>query len=169
VILGPGSTSSGLLVSTALGTHIPNEQRSQRPSQAMAAAKSHWTATLPNIEHRSSRSTYNCMGLPFAARRTAIDPQHVRLILAEDGYSQLPGLDHVVLGDLVLYYDSEGDLQHIGVVYERYRLMTNVGTPTGSWRTKVLSQWGFDGEYVHQIEDVPTAFGFPAEYWTDRL
>ncbi len=33
---------------------------------------------------------------------------------------------------------------------------------------QVLSKWGADGEYFHDLTDVPYLLGRPAEYWTDR-
>jgi hypothetical protein len=32
----------------------------------------------------------------------------------------------------------------------------------------VVSKWGADGEYEHDVTDVPKLLGAPAEYWTDR-
>ncbi len=32
----------------------------------------------------------------------------------------------------------------------------------------VLSKWGGEGEYMHDMSDVPELFGTPAEFWTHR-
>jgi hypothetical protein len=34
----------------------------------------------------------------------------------------------------------------------------------------VISKWGKDAEFIHHVENVPTALlGYPTEFWTDRV
>jgi hypothetical protein len=43
-----------------------------------------------------------------------------------------------------------------------------VDPSNGADYLQVLSKWGADGEYLHDLTDVPYLLGRPAEYWTDR-
>jgi hypothetical protein len=64
------------------------------------------------VQHRPTEPTYiyNCHGLTFASRRTAInDPVAVRKILAEDEYIRVPQGD-TLPGDVVIYVSQEGDI-----------------------------------------------------------
>lgn len=110
---------------------------------------------------RSITAVYNCLGLPFAARRTCIEPDHTQMILTEDGYTKLPGADHAQIGDIVVYrHDSED--AHVGV-------LIRIEDPLLMHRKLfVLSKWGAFGEYTHPIDAVPPLFGQPHEFWTDR-
>ena len=109
------------------------------------------------------RSTYNCMGMVFASRRTCVDIDHVSVILSDDGYRQIADSDELQPGDVVVYRDDSGNLSHVGIVYHLspYR-------PDETRDVFVMSQWGRDGEYFHRIDDVSLHLGRPAEYWTDR-
>ena len=108
-------------------------------------------------------NTYNCMGMIFASRRTWIQPEHLEMILEEDGYRQLDHPDELEQGDLVVYRDNGGNATHIGVV----AAMTLFGNDRRREIT-ILSQWGQAGEYLHMIQDVNPWLGTPSEYWTDR-
>ena len=81
-----------------------------------------------------------------------------------DGYRRLAGEVEVEFGDLVVYEDDDGEVTHVGIVIGK-----NVLTP-GSSRDvlRVLSKWGGDGEYLHDLSDVPQVYGRAAAFWTDR-
>jgi hypothetical protein len=99
----------------------------------------------------------------FAARRTWVETKHVQLILQEDGYRPVGGPDEVVPGDIVLYRNGEGAISHAGVVIERQPEIES-----GSWKVWILSKWGRDGEYIHEVGDAPEILGQPSEYWSER-
>jgi hypothetical protein len=33
---------------------------------------------------------------------------------------------------------------------------------------KVISKWGQEAEFIHDVDDVLDLLGRPSEYWTDR-
>jgi hypothetical protein len=117
----------------------------------------------PNLRERSLSAGYNCVGLIFASRRTWIDAEHLQKILADDGYRRI-AISAAVLGDLVLYRDAEGDFAHVGVIVKH-----NADIETGAWKTLVLSQWGADGEYFHDINDVDSRWLQKSrEFWSEK-
>ena len=151
-----------LPLATKTGRRIPNEQRTETAPERMQAAMQIVTDNHPTASLRSLRSTYDCMGLVFASRRTWVEIEHVETFLADDGYRQIPG-DDLRVGDLVIYRDVSGDPTHVGIVTQLspYR-------PDQTRDVYVLSQWGRDGEYFHRIDDVNHNLGTPADFWTDR-
>ena len=56
----------------------------------------------------------------------------------------------VLGGDVVIYYDDEGDPNHSGLVveYSDDRLIP-----------RICSKWGFAGEFIHWLNDVPEMYG----------
>jgi hypothetical protein len=119
-------------------------------------------AVGPDVLMRSASSRYNCMGMVFGSRRTAIDTDQWDLIRQDDEYRLLRPGEAPVLGDLVVYRKG-GRVVHVGMVAE-VRLTLN-GTPS----VTILSQWGFSGEYRHPVNQVPPGFGAAVEYWTERV
>ena len=124
-----------------------------------AAVKMHERA---DRKLRSAGSDYNCMGLVFACRRTVIDVENLPWILKDDGYKPIEPRA-VVPGDL-LVYDWEGAPTHVGIVWEHEPLPEDA-----TWKTRILSQWGRDGEYFHAASDVPDVLGKPHQFWTERV
>ena len=103
------------------------------------------------------------MGMVFAARRTWIETDQLGNILRGDGYRRVREESELVVGDVVVYRNQNGSTSHVGAI-------TSIGLygPDGTRKIVVLSQWGLDGEYFHEIDDVNPYLGEPAEYWTDR-
>ncbi len=152
-----------LPLSTKLGTSIPNEQKVEAVPAVMNARKEQVINGHPERRVRSLNSGYNCMGMMFASRRTAIDPVHLRMILLEDGYRRITDEAELQIGDMVVYRDEAGEVSHVGMVTE---VRINLA---GAYREVfVLSQWGQYGEYFHRVDDVGPWLGQPREYWTDR-
>jgi hypothetical protein len=120
-----------------------------------------WRTLKPRAQLRSWSELYNCMGLVFGSRRTHIDIVSLRFILKEDGYRRLSGPDEANLGDVVVYADSVP--RHVGIVAR-----IDVNLARGLRELFVISKWGEDGEYLHEVKDVPELYGSPIEYWTDR-
>jgi hypothetical protein len=98
--------------------------------------------------------------LVFASRHAWIDIDHIYDILREDGYRQIPVGD-VMIGDVVLYRDNEGDLSHVALVVTVDR---SIGESI-----RVVSKWGKDPEFIHFMENVPVRLGHPTEFWTERV
>jgi len=104
------------------------------------------------------------MGMVVATRRTWIDPEHLIRILYEDGFRRLARPEDAETGDVVAYHDPNGEICHVGIVLRKN--LIDPGRPSDLLR--VVSKWGADGEYIHDMTYVPQLLGVPAEYWTDR-
>jgi hypothetical protein len=143
---------------------IPNEPRRERAEISLRSSVDIMNQAHPNALLRSITATYNCVGLVVASRRTWVEPDHLLTILIQDGYQRLRGPEETEVGDMVVYRDGHGDVSHVGLV-SRKRILD---PRNGADYLQVLSKWGADGEYFHDLNDVPYLLGRPAEYWTDR-
>jgi hypothetical protein len=103
--------------------------------------------------------------MAFANRRTCIEPEHVSMILQDDGYALVGAEAAVMPGDVVVYESeaSPGEISHVAVVISNHANLED-----GSSRIRVVSQWGSDGEYLHDYRDVPPWLGKPARFYTER-
>ncbi|QCB54275.1 hypothetical protein E5675_07395 [Sphingopyxis sp. PAMC25046] len=124
-------------------------------THGITAVSDDYKRRYPTAFHRSTEptDTYNCHGLTFGARRTRIyRPAEVRKILADDGYHEVFP-PHVEPGDIIVYFDEQGDADHSGIVVEIAKRADDsallVPTP------KVLSKWGSCHEVVHFFNDCP--------------
>lgn len=151
-------------LSTRLGSRIPNEQPMPRSPLQMNTARDLILTDHPSRSVRSLASVYNCMGFVFGSRRTWIEPGYLEMILSEDGLRKLSEGSEIMVGDIVVYRDDDGDASHVGLVSE-----IRIDIPTASRDIMILSQWGRDGEYFHPVSDVSPFLGTPTEYWTDRI
>jgi len=138
---------------------IKNQIALDNPPEILRHAVEDWGGRHPNAHLRSITSTYNCIGLVVASRRALVDPDQLMLALTDDGYRQIV-LNEVRPGDVVIYRRN-GRIQHAGIV-------VNLGQVEAQPRLVLCSKWGEAGEYVHEIDDVPTIYGQATEYWTDR-
>lgn len=158
-------------LATMLGSRIDNVIRLQRDPSSMKVAFEYARKTCPTAVPRSMRSTYDCLGMIFASRRTRIGLEKnigpvLRFILREDEYRAVGSENALVAGDVVVYKGDSGDdssISHVATVVLNEPLLEG-----GSRQIMVLSQWGADGEYFHRIDDVPPLLGKPAEFWTHR-
>jgi hypothetical protein len=100
---------------------------------------------------------YNCHGLTFASRRTAVeDSAEVRKIIGEDGYTEVVGGD-VLPGDVILYVSPEdGDVEHSGIIVA-------LGVAP-LYIPMVVSKWGKGFEVVHAANYCPYTFGHAKYY-----
>jgi len=102
---------------------------------------------------RTLRSTYNCVGMVFANRRTFIEPEQIPMILQDDDYAEVIRTEELMPGDVVLYKDpNSDDVKHVGLVLSAEVMFE-------AKRIRVLSQFGRDGEYIHDLDDVPEFYG----------
>lgn len=121
------------------------------------------------INRKPACGVYNCFGLVWASRRTAIyDEQSISQILVEDCYRKLRIDEQPLPGDIVLYLQFSEEIRdtfHAALILE---LVAQRG-PCGKvpW---VLSKWnGVCGEDIHEIRDIPPSLRNCAiEIWTDR-
>jgi hypothetical protein len=124
-----------------------------------------WFKALPKLHPNAKPRTgpsplFNCHGLTFASRRTKILDRHsVDRILFDDEWKEIDMHD-VLPGDIVIYFDEEGDANHSGIVVE-YVVANLV--------PKICSKWGSAGEFVHQLGDVPSFYGPIQKFYRCRL
>ena len=89
---------------------------------------------------------YNCHGLTLGSRRTLVDGA-IETILEDDGYEPVAGNPQIPkCGDVVVYYDEFGQVNHTGFVVELIR-ESNV--------PKIWSKWGKGHEVIHALYDSP--------------
>ena len=85
-------------------------------------------------------------------------------VLREDEFRPVTQKAQLKPGDLVTYkVRLDGEVRHIGVV-----MSTTPNPEAAEVDVTVLSQWGYDGEYIHDEENVPVLFGQIREYFTER-
>ncbi len=161
---GPNDRES-IRLATSKNRWIPNERRRERAPEALQEALRIATEGYPGRKLRSLTATYNCIGMAFANRRTCIEPEHVSMILHDDGYALVGSKAALMPGDVVVYEseDSPGEISHVAVV-----VSNDPNLRDGSSAIRVLSQWGSDGEYLHDYRDVPPWLGKPVRFYTER-
>jgi hypothetical protein len=164
-IIGEGSERDvrSIPLSTRDGSHIANVRRLEDPPEVRRKAAEDLRREHENARLRSSSSTYNCVGLVFAARRTWVGNDSLTTILERDGFSQVSGDQNLRVGDIVIYENSQGEMTHVGQVVD-----IEVSLIDGSGKVTVLSKWGAYGEYLHDLIDVPGQYGNVRRFWTER-
>jgi hypothetical protein len=134
-----------ILMDTATGSAILNFQAPAitQPVQAQALEAK---IVAPRVLRGPSHPRYNCHGLTFGARRSAIlEDSQVSRILAEDGYQPVIAAE-ALPGDCVIYFDTDGAIDHSGVVVSSPPHPMNVPL--------VCSKWGYGPEVIHAALDV---------------
>lgn len=170
IISGPGGLRSALALETKRRNHIPNEMAPKRSPSAMFAAMRYVSGQTPGVVCRSLDSVYNCMGMVFGSRRTAIDLPHFGMITADDGLKLVTTQADVRVGDVAAYRNPKTDaVVHVGTV-----ITHEVLGGSGEYITKVLSQFGRDGEYVHSANILPKFLVLSEsnpvlEFWSERV
>ena len=142
---------------------IQNAQRLEDSPERRIEAIKLWKNLRPNARLRSISGRYNCMGMVFASRRTVIDVEELPKILRGDGYARVTKTGNYMEGDIVVYRTKSGKYSHVGVI-----MFSKVDVKCGNVTWFVLSKWGTDGEYFHEIDYVPQIFGDDYEVWTER-
>lgn len=164
-IVGRGASRdlASIPLATRDGWQIPNERHDAAPAHLAKIRVEQHMRGHPSLQLRSRSTSYNCVGMVFASRRTCVEPECVPEILRRDGYRRIT-IALARRGDIVLYRTPDGEVQHVGLLLERTPDLS-----TGATQVGVLSQWGFGGEFIHDLRDVPPLFGDPTEAWTDRI
>jgi hypothetical protein len=137
---------------TALGTAIENDQ-APYITYPLASARLEASIVFPKFLRARTNPRYNCHGLTFGSRRTAIlSDAEITTILQEDGYSPVVDRKDVLPGDVVVYFAADGTIEHSAVVASR---------PLAPFYVpEVFSKWGPGGpELLHAATDCPYAVG----------
>ena len=149
-------------LATRKNNNIRNGQPNPLRIEDMVAGAKHVMSSYPNAVLRCYGSTYNCMGMAFAARRTCVDTSSLKTIMTDDGYRPIPEAE-LCVGDVVAYSITQnGPVMHVGIV-------SYIGVVTGNGdHIRVLSKWGTSGpECFHPMRHVP--YGFCLRFFTDRI
>jgi hypothetical protein len=157
-----GTPSKEIILQTRAGHDVANSQ-SCEPDATIPARYDRLRRKHFWVSRKPACGVYNCFGLVWASRRTAIYKESdISQILTDDGYRQLVTDSQLRPGDVVLYR-YPGNTRHAAMVVE----LKPLGTSTVPW---VLSKWGpVFGEDLHAFLDVPKDLeGCMIEFWTDR-
>jgi hypothetical protein len=167
-----GSTERRIVLQTHRGREVenlievePGEPERRKYQLLLRKYGRNWRQRKP------ATGVYNCAGLVWASRRTAILADDAwAIILADDGYRKLGPREAPLPGDLVIYRDSDSKIGflHVGMI-----LTLEPGiAPSSPLIPLVLSKWdSTSGEVVHLCHDVPfdpRVFSLVTEFWTDR-
>lgn len=83
------------------------------------------------------------------------------MIRDDDGYKAI-GRQQAMEGDIVVYRKN-GRITHSGVIVSKRLVLREQDD-----ELLVLSQWGYDGEYLHAANTVPSEYGELSEIWSER-
>jgi len=146
-------------VETSRRTGIDNVQEFE-----LSSYERNWSAEIPKkyphaVQRTAPSPLYNCHGLTFASRRTRVTESYsVHQIIGDDKWTEIDIKD-ALPGDIVIYFSSDGDASHSGVITE----ILNLGIP------RIFSKWGSAGEYVHLLNDCPSFYGTEKKFYRCRL
>jgi hypothetical protein len=137
---------------TRAGNHIPN-------TQVWELSRLDWHLLgeslnrFKNVERVSEACpVYNCHGLTFGSRRTQVVPP-IHSILDDDGFDKVPSEKDVRPGDIVVYSNARGEVEHSGFIVWRKRVKL-VGD-IESILPMVWSKWGKGYEVIHAVGECP--------------
>jgi hypothetical protein len=164
-IIGEGTERDPLSIQLATrdGSYIPNFRTPELAPEIHRSAAEMFGRERAEAQLRSSTSLYNCVGQMFASRRTWVEIDYLQSILERDGYRRVNERKNLWIGDVVVYENREGEITHVGLVVEK-----RLDVKSGNHVIYVLSKWGQNGEYFHQMDDVPPLLGNPVKFWTER-
>ncbi|WP_454669571.1 hypothetical protein [Achromobacter kerstersii] len=151
------SPNAGIVLQTAKGQEIPNDQFANVDYAEVANVQLHQKNFGTSLVVRSGPTgIYNCHGLTFASRRAWLsEPHFLSVILKDDSYVQV-GREHVLPGDVILYLSEYGEIDHSGIVVE---LPAN----NTFWSPRVCSKWGQSAEFLHWAHTTP--YGNNWQFW----
>lgn len=93
---------------------------------------------------------YNCFGLTFASSRTMVSQKDIPMIKEDDGYEEI-GRDDALPGDVIIYYDDNGEISHSGIIVTK----PSNGEFNYPW---VVSKWGMLSEVYHLAYVIPEQY-----------
>jgi hypothetical protein len=144
----------GIITQTAKGNPIPNAPMHEISEVDRNKNFVHLERKYGKTFRMRTASTprYNCHGMTFASRRTAIcDEGDLRLILSDDNYEELKN-NEALPGDIIVYFDAKGEIEHTGIVLTEPQLEVS-GFPD------VFSKWGKYHELIHAANNCPYNWG----------
>lgn len=113
----------------------------------------------PGVKFRNRPNPiYNCHGMTFACSRTTVGPEAVNMIINDDGYTQIKNINDVLPGDVIIYYNEKGEIEHSGIVVSQ----PSDETTKIPW---VVSKWGKYSEAYHLVFDCPFQPILHVSYW----
>jgi len=143
--------SEELNLDSAMQCQIPNEQTHEISYFEQSQFSQLDTAFSIVAVRSEPTARYNCHGLTFAGRRTAIHKSTaVQQALHEDGYVAIDPSE-VLPGDIIMYYEDGGDIEHSGIVLKQPR-EEFLRIPL------VVSKWGKHRELIHWANQSPYSF-----------
>ncbi len=161
-----GTPSGKIILQTRLGHNVKNSQSCQPDAAIQKRYQLLRKKHLGWITRKAACGFYNCFGLVWANRRTAIyEESEISKILSDDGFRQIKTESQLQPGDVVLYR-LDDNICHAAIVLELRPLQS--GTRNIPW---VLSKWSDAfGEDIHALLDVPDILrDCQVEFLTDRL
>jgi len=162
-----GTPPTEIILQTRAGHCVKNSQSCDPDARILARYDMIRRPHSAWVNRKPACGVYNCFGLVWASRRTAIyEEQSILQILEEDGYRKLRMYEQTMQGDIVLYFRFSGEIRdtyHAAMILETEQRRPNK-VPL------VLSKWNDAcGEDIHEITDVPSSLKKCAtEIWTDR-
>ena len=167
-----GTPTTPIALATRRGSPIANGQALPPSANAVSTFRRLLARHTAWRLRKPPAGVYNCFGLVWASRRTAIyDEPSITLILREDGLRILAEAECPQLGDLALYsFGTSGGTLHVGIVVQLGSVHPgSVGGTLGDL-PMVLSKWDDgSGETIHSARDVPWPDNaYVLTYMTDR-
>jgi hypothetical protein len=89
-------------------------------------------------------------------------------MLNDDRYVTIKEHRDVKPGDVVIYYQDDGDPSHSGVVLENAPPVLLEDVPP-VYNPLILSKWGSAGEAIHRLRDVPAIYGGNHQFFRCEL
>ena len=160
-IVIPGEVRhSEIVIQTREGWEIPNSQSFETTLWDEGQLQDHRRRHAHAVFRTGAIPVYNCHGLIFAARRTAVwQTPAIRKVIADDRYERV-NRNEVHPGDVILYVSAEdGDIEHSGIIIEPPSEPLFV--------PKVWSKWGRGAEVIHWANACPYDFS-QAQYYRIR-
>mgnify|MGYP001562690834 CR=1 FL=1 len=115
------------------------------------------------IPRTEPTALYNCHGLTFASRRTRIFlSSEIPKILNDDKYKEID-IKEAKGGDIVVYFDENGDANHSGIVVANTEYDQRLILPM------ICSKWGNGGEFIHGLNDCPRIYGPQTKFYRCAL
>jgi len=141
-----------LIFHTRKGREIPNEPAVSFSPFEIEKLERQINAQFGDPIRRKVRKhtngCYNCHGLTFLSRRAwLLKDADIRIVLSDDDYYEV-AQNRVCQGDIILYCDHAGEIDHTGVVID-------VPTDETIFCPWILSKWANYGEYIHRYNYCP--------------
>jgi hypothetical protein len=162
-----GTPPKEIILQTRAGNCVANNQACDPDARNLYIYNLLRGNHLAWVNRKLACGVYNCFGLVWASRRTAIyEERSVSQIIMEDGYRELRIEEQPQPGDVVVYLHLSGEIRntlHAAVILKLEQ--------RGPGKVPLLlSKWNDScGEDIHEIRDVPQSFGnYVIEFWTDR-